>query len=399
MARQLTRIYKDNKGSEAASSEAQNSNDGVASEVAPVSQDVATESSVETQNKNVSSTQPIHWLGSSYSGADIKVVAHLYQEISHEDRIAELTEQKAISEDIAGGCDKLLSGGILDYFQFHREADETFTQQEMITAWLELAEVNENTHEKAKFELTRLWHAWVTYAINLNEPTTANDKLSEQYDFHTSFAEALQDQIENLKEIQANASTTLTLGTLQTISVQSHREKVGVRALGKSYVKGYTRGPRTIGGSMIFTVFDEHALKRLLRSITSTSYYGDTYSIGENYSSYLPDQLPPIDLSIVFANEYGSFSRMTIYGVEFVNDGVTMSIEDLLTEQVCNFVARDVDVMTSLGNKRLSQFEKGMFFSTGGREDISATDLMFTSARTYNEYLIQLGLRRGRSGW
>ena len=70
--------------------------------------------------------------------------------------------------------------------------------------------------------------------------------------------------------------------------------------------------------------------------------------------SLLPDQLPPLDLSIVFVNEYGSQSKMAIYGVEFVNDGVTYSIEDLLTEQVINFMARDIDIMTDYGKVKLS---------------------------------------------
>lgn len=149
----------------------------------------------------------------------------------------------------------------------------------------------------------------------------------------------------------------------------------------------------TIGGSMIFTLFNEHALAKLIRAMSGKgSIYGE---LDHDLSSYIADQLPPIDLTIVFANEYGSLSQMSIYGVEFVTDGMTMSIEDLLTESVSQFVARDVDVMTSKGNIRLSGQQKGMHFrSDGSMSDPTASDLIFTSKDAYVSYLERLGIRR-----
>ena len=129
----------------------------------------------------------------------------------------------------------------------------------------------------------------------------------------------IQDNIARESAVASQAESTITLGSLQTLSVQTHREKFAVRALGHSYVKGYTRGPRTIAGSMIFTLFDEHPLKKLMFAMCSSEGIWNDPEI----STLIPDQLPPIDLTIVFANEYGALSRMTIYGVEFVNDGAT----------------------------------------------------------------------------
>ena len=120
-----------------------------------------------------------------------------------------------------------------------------------------------------------------------------------------------------------------------------------------------------------------------------------------NLSTLIPDQLPPIDLTIVFANEYGSISRMGIYGVEFVNSGMVMSIEDLLTEETVNFVARDIDIMTSVGRRKLSQMEKGLWTTEEGRP-LEGTELLrktlFASEGKYQEYLVNLGVRRSLRG-
>ena len=103
--------------------------------------------------------------------------------------------------------------------------------------------------------------------------------------------------------------------------------------------------------------------------------------------------MPPIDLTIIFANEYGSISKAAIYGVEFMNDGYTLSIEDLLTEEVINFVARDVDPMVSLGYIGLQRSQRGMHFSRDGTPT-DGSKLLFTSKNSYDDYLQKLGVRR-----
>ena len=44
-------------------------------------------------------------------------------------------------------------------------------------------------------------------------------------------------------------------------------------------------------------------------------------------------------------NEYGQSSDMRIYGVEILNEGMGMSIDDITTEKSCTFVARAMDDM------------------------------------------------------
>ncbi|HJS83590.1 MAG TPA: hypothetical protein VJ742_12225 [Nitrososphaera sp.] len=128
----------------------------------------------------------------------------------------------------------------------------------------------------------------------------------------------------------------ITLGELQTISYSIHRENVPVRILGHVNPVGFVKGPRTIAGSLIFTVFNFYAFYRIKQFKTAV-----------NSGLYpLADMLPPFDIVLTFANESGSFSKMKIYGVTIVDEGGTMSVDDLIVEQTYSFMARGIQPMT-----------------------------------------------------
>lgn len=128
----------------------------------------------------------------------------------------------------------------------------------------------------------------------------------------------------------------LTLGDLQTISYSTHREAVPVRVLGSVQPKGFTRGTRTIAGSMIFTVFNIYTFYRLeaLQNQLRQLHHP------------LADMMPPFDVTITFLNEYGSMSKMRIYGVTVIDEGGTLSIDDMMTEHTMSYVARGIQPMT-----------------------------------------------------
>lgn len=44
-------------------------------------------------------------------------------------------------------------------------------------------------------------------------------------------------------------------------------------------------------------------------------------------------------------NEMGHFSEMSIYGIEILNEGMGLSIDDITTQKSCSFVARGLDDM------------------------------------------------------
>jgi len=142
------------------------------------------------------------------------------------------------------------------------------------------------------------------------------------------------------------------IATLQSLSVSSFRDKRQVRALGTVYDKGVTRGPRTIAGTMIFTIFEESALAEILRVHKGDMDRAAPHT-GSNLRYAMMDQLPPFDVTINFMNEYGFGSRMAILGCELHSEGQVMSIEDILTEQTVQYTARSMVFMHSTDDESL----------------------------------------------
>ena len=67
------------------------------------------------------------------------------------------------------------------------------------------------------------------------------------------------------------------------------------------------------------------------------------------------DQLPPFNLSLLFTNELGYASYQRILGVDFVDDGVVNSIQDLFTERTLVFLAEDFTELMPLTLSSLYQ--------------------------------------------
>lgn len=129
---------------------------------------------------------------------------------------------------------------------------------------------------------------------------------------------------------------------LNTLSVSSHRESFPVRTLGTVNPMGFTSGPRTIAGSMIFSVIDAYTFYKVARSLygqSAESLWSET-----NASVYpLADALPPFDITITFNNEYEpQGAALRIFGCKIIDDGTTMSIDDLVTENTYSFMAAGI---------------------------------------------------------
>ena len=147
----------------------------------------------------------------------------------------------------------------------------------------------------------------------------------------------------------------MVFGELQTITYSIHREKYPVRALGRINPKGFTKGGRTIAGSLIFTVFDRHVIQSAVKK-EWLAHFGDPFK-GEEAEviakRLITDEMPPFDVTITFINEYGRSSRLAIYGITIVDEGQVMSIDDMITENTMSYMARDIDLMApsdQLGN-------------------------------------------------
>lgn len=327
----------------------------------------------------------INWLGTSYSGADISVVAHLYTAPDLTKSIASIEDEKLAADLAVLAANNLASNklGVLSIIgQVGVGFEEKRRQFVQLCGLTNVGELGNNVSSMLVRDVLRP-------AFNLPIFLAIHGLIEAAKENYTIWQERLKAKLAYYGVQAKEGSATVKLATLQTLSVQTHREKFEVRACGRSTPKGITRGPRTVAGSMIFTTFNEHALSELIR------HMGNKESIHKEpeIRSLLPDQLPPLDLTIVFANEYGSLSQQTIYGVDFVNDGSVMSVEDLIVENTVNFMARDADVMTSAGMIPLSRYLT--MRDVDEKTSLAASDLLFNNDN-YDRFLEKLGIRKRR---
>jgi hypothetical protein len=139
----------------------------------------------------------------------------------------------------------------------------------------------------------------------------------------------------------------IVFGELSQISYSVFREKVPVRALGRVSMKGYTRGMRTITGILAFAVFDESIVYRCMQEIKQAGY------------RMLMDEMPLFDVTISMANEFGARSKMSIYGISTYTEGMVMSVDDIVTHNVYEFYALDIDPMQRTNEEMPLQYHSG----------------------------------------
>ena len=174
------------------------------------------------------------------------------------------------------------------------------------------------------------------------------------------------------------------VGELQAISYSITREKAPIYTMGSADPRAFSRGKRGIAGTLIFVVFDRHVLLGTLggyavggglkfqsdiddirpqftstnsmqSNLTSTSgrTAADTVQNQESPLStvgsdqelagaWYADQIPPFDITLAAANEYGALAVMRIFGVELLNEGYGVSIDDIVSEQQHTYVCRTI---------------------------------------------------------
>ena len=278
-----------------------------------------------------------------YSGADIKLVVHMPPEPegSVDGQLGELREEL---ETLQAELERTPSEGAIDQLGIILES----SREELEEAQTLLLITPEGTPER-----TALEERIAELNTQIAETTAAVNAAvsSRRPELEESIATTAR-AIEALREDEGDIPPAVTkvLAEVQTLSISTHREKYPVRTLGSVYPRSFTRGPRTISGSMVFTTFHRHIFDEFFGSASfRSSGVGDFDR--HLWTSFITDQLPPLDISVVFANEYGNLSWMAILGVEFVNEGMTMSIEDLFLEGTAQYVARDYDPIRSVDNR------------------------------------------------
>lgn len=190
--------------------------------------------------------------------------------------------------------------------------------------------------EKAKKKATQNEHV----RNNLKE------SMTQYADKYNSFSG--HDMVATFEIPFPNSSKSIVrvVGELTTLTYSVHDEKVPIRCLGDMNAKGYVFGPRTIAGTIVFSVFNTHWTKFIEKEYAKYKKH------------FLADEVPAFNITVSMANEYGSKAVLCLYGVTLVNEGQVMSIQDIYTENTYQFYALDIDYLTDVESKSNSSKKK-----------------------------------------
>ena len=170
------------------------------------------------------------------------------------------------------------------------------------------------------------------------------------------------------------------VGQLQAISYAVQREKAPIYVMGRVDPLSFSRGKRGIAGTIVTLMLDQHVMLSIpfsdLKFIAdkdelypnvsklsdaadlqnlenldsgfgfSASNVADAYQLNQ---AWYVDQIPPFDVVIVAANEYGKAATMRIYGIEILNEGSGFSIDDMVIENQMTYVCRTILPWQKLG--------------------------------------------------
>jgi hypothetical protein len=155
------------------------------------------------------------------------------------------------------------------------------------------------------------------------------------------------------------------IGNLMAVSYAIQREKAPIYVLGEANPRAFSRGKRGIAGSLIFIQFDKHAILETFSAENGLGgFVKKTYEIspeelgassgatavptidgstmGVVAQAFYADQIPAFDITISAANEYGVTAKCVIHGVELMNEGWGMGIEDRQADMQTTYLARAV---------------------------------------------------------
>ena len=230
------------------------------------------------------------------------------------------------------------------------------------------------------------------YNFNLNNYKSELAKYNTQieYDVTDKYEEFAEDiQVENEVRIDNQLFEWLNnpvhLNSLATISLSVHDAKAPVRRLGHVGVSGFTKSIRTIAGTMVFLIIEDHPLRNLIArdpsnvdmnyyyfsldkekgrgnfgSETTTSFYSSSklssliskFNLMLRYQTEVykrPDMLDREALNVFGSKalffepkELNGRASMIIKGIEITGESLVTSVNDMVTEVVIQFVAEDV---------------------------------------------------------
>jgi hypothetical protein len=156
-----------------------------------------------------------------------------------------------------------------------------------------------------------------------------------------------------------------------TLTISIHRVKDPARSCGFIGARGYSRGGRTIAGTFVLTELGKDALYEFLSAFALRDKSKDS-----NIAKV--DQIPPFNISLLFANEYGYASSRRLLGVDMVTDGTVYSVNDAYSERTISYVASDLTPLLPVSLKSLQAAPQDSDPST--QREMSPMDVMTSPA-------------------
>jgi hypothetical protein len=208
--------------------------------------------------------------------------------------------------------------------------------------------------------------------------------------------------------LQGAEENVIPIESMNTISVSVHESKGQVRALGHRGIKGVSRGLRTIAGSMVLTVIEDHPLRELLVATQTvpTAWSLDkndkgigTFNSKVNFSNRIETLLPPFNILAMYASELHSnleaplpgqeFSPQTagwsLEGVHIIDVGLVTSVHDIVSEMTISFIAEDYYPI-SLNNLEITGEPASIDLSATTNNERAVVDVS-EQEREFYEYL------------
>lgn len=158
-------------------------------------------------------------------------------------------------------------------------------------------------------------------------------------------------------------------GNLISCSWSVTREKAPIYVMGVKDPVSMSRGKRGIAGTMTMQNFDRDALDMIVRQDETRFSYTDYASninymesgwgapdptsgwfswmdastgIKMNHPAYYADHMPPFDITLTYVNEYGNIAVEQLFGIEILNEGKGVHIDDMAIETAMTFICRGV---------------------------------------------------------
>lgn len=145
----------------------------------------------------------------------------------------------------------------------------------------------------------------------------------------------------DVKAVAETESSVFALKSLATISFQVNEQKSPVRRLGRQHVVGFTRSIKTIAGTMVFVILNDHPLKELMPNNNLTLRHKD---VDPNTLPYHATNILPFNLRLKYKTEHSyelSYAELFIEGIEIISQSIVTSVNDMVTELVVQFLAKD----------------------------------------------------------